>query len=147
MASGVWSQEESSLHINMLEMKAVFLALVAFLPRLSGQSVVLMSLNCHGCRLPPESGQQSVLCPVSHGRQVSALDRAPFGLPDGQVYSREEECSGRSASSHGMIPSSKGVQGDLRGVQSSPSQPFCHPHQDQASSLCLSGSGPDGMEA
>ena len=46
-ASGgaVWSQEESSLHINVLEMKAVVLALAAFLPQLSGQSVVLMSDN------------------------------------------------------------------------------------------------------
>ena len=43
MASGVGSEEESPLHINILEMKAIVLALAAFLPQLSGQSVVLMS--------------------------------------------------------------------------------------------------------
>ena len=42
MAVGVWSHEESSLHINVLEMKAVVLALASFLPQLSDQSVVLM---------------------------------------------------------------------------------------------------------
>ena len=41
---GVWSQE-SSLHINVLEMKAVVLVLAAFLPQLSSQSVILMSDN------------------------------------------------------------------------------------------------------
>ena len=45
MASGVWSMEESLMHINVLEMKAVSLALAAFLPHLLGQSVVLMSDN------------------------------------------------------------------------------------------------------
>ena len=43
--SGVWSEEESQGHINVLEMRAVELALVSFLPQLAGQSVVLMSDN------------------------------------------------------------------------------------------------------
>ena len=44
-ASWVWSQEESSLHISVLEMKAVSLALAAFLLQLLGQSIVLMRDN------------------------------------------------------------------------------------------------------
>ena len=32
--SGVWSQEESYLHVNVLKMKAIVLALAAFLPQL-----------------------------------------------------------------------------------------------------------------
>ena len=40
---GVWSQEESLLHINVLEMRAVVLVLAAFSPELSGQNIVLMS--------------------------------------------------------------------------------------------------------
>ena len=39
----VWLQEESLLHISVLEMRAVVLALAAFLPQLAGQAVVLMS--------------------------------------------------------------------------------------------------------
>ena len=46
-----------------------------------------------------------------------------------------------------MVPSSEGVRGDLQGVLSSPSQPLYHTCQCQASSLHLSGSRPDGLEA
>ena len=41
---GVWSQDRE-LHINTLEMKVVLLALNTFLPRILGESVVLMSNN------------------------------------------------------------------------------------------------------
>ena len=44
-ASGKWSPQESALHINLLEMKAVLMALHAFQDRLIGQSVGLMSDN------------------------------------------------------------------------------------------------------
>ena len=44
-ASGVWSEEESLYHINILEMRAVELALAPFLPQLQGQCFVLMSDN------------------------------------------------------------------------------------------------------
>ena len=153
MALRVWSQKESSLHINVLEMKAVVLALASFLPQLSGQSVILMSYNATGVAYLPESRRHSVSCPMSHGSQGSALNQAPFSFPDGQVYPRKEKCSGapaqwsRPGSSHGMVPSSERVRGDLRGVRSSPSQPFCHSHQCQASTLYLFGSRPNGLEA
>ena len=45
MTSGVWTEEESQEHINMLEMRAVEFTLAAFLPQLARQSVVLVSDN------------------------------------------------------------------------------------------------------
>ena len=45
MALGVWLEEESQEHINVLEMRAVELALASFLPQLAGQSVIPMSNN------------------------------------------------------------------------------------------------------
>ena len=41
----MWSWEERQLHINILWMKVVILALKAFLNRLSGESIILMSDN------------------------------------------------------------------------------------------------------
>ena len=41
----LWSKEESSLHISVLEIMAVSQALAAFLPQLSGQSVVAYLWN------------------------------------------------------------------------------------------------------
>ena len=44
-ASGLWSPSEKSLHINVLEMRAVLLALKKFAPQLQGQKLGLMSDN------------------------------------------------------------------------------------------------------
>jgi hypothetical protein len=44
-ASGVWSREESLLHINLLELEAVRLSLIAFLPHLRGKVVRLFTDN------------------------------------------------------------------------------------------------------
>ena len=41
--AGVCSREERELHINVLEMEAVQLALNAFLPRILGELVIVMS--------------------------------------------------------------------------------------------------------
>ena len=45
LLSGVWTEEEQDLHINVLEMKAVVLALSSFQDRLVGQRVALMTDN------------------------------------------------------------------------------------------------------
>ena len=55
-ASGVWSQEESSLRINVLEMMAVSRALVAFLPQLCCRD----EWQHHGCCLSRASGWHGV---------------------------------------------------------------------------------------
>ena len=44
-ASGLWSKDEKSLHINLLEMKAVLMACHTFQDKLMGQTVGLMSDN------------------------------------------------------------------------------------------------------
>ena len=43
--SGLWSPQDSKLHINMLELKAVFLTLQGFVDQISGHSVLVKSDN------------------------------------------------------------------------------------------------------
>jgi len=43
--SGLWNQEDRFLHINVLEMKAVLLAVSAFLPQLRDQEICLATDN------------------------------------------------------------------------------------------------------
>ena len=107
----VWSQEECSLHINVLEMKAVNLALAAFLPQLSGQSVLMSDNTTVVAYLQHHGGMVSHVL-LSPGHQGSVLDQASFGLLDGQIYSEEEDCSGGPNQS--SRPGSS--QGDLLGV-------------------------------
>jgi len=45
LVSGLWSQEERSVHINVLEMKSVLLAVSAFLPQLRDQEICLSTDN------------------------------------------------------------------------------------------------------
>ncbi|XP_066941107.1 uncharacterized protein [Macrobrachium rosenbergii] len=45
LTSGVWHQDDKHLHINILELKAAFLALQEFWDRVMGHSVVLMNDN------------------------------------------------------------------------------------------------------
>ena len=42
---GVWSEEEKKLHINTLELEAVFLAVKHFLPAIKGKNVLLKTDN------------------------------------------------------------------------------------------------------
>ena len=44
-AQGLWTQEEGLMHINVLELRAVFLGLQAFLPVVRGSSVIAMTDN------------------------------------------------------------------------------------------------------
>jgi hypothetical protein len=45
VVQGVWSQEEALLHINILEMRAVFLSLKAFISALRGKMVLVQTDN------------------------------------------------------------------------------------------------------
>ena len=61
-ASGIWSKDESSLHINMLEMKAVLMACHAFQNRLMGQMVHSRTSECSGGSTKSSTPPSSVLC-------------------------------------------------------------------------------------
>ena len=95
----------------------------------------------HGCHLSAESGQHGLLCIVPHGIRYCSLYQASFCLPVSSVYPREGECS------DGMIPLTKGVQGNLRSLRASPSRCVHYSGKCQASSLHLSSSGSNGLEA
>ena len=43
--SGIWSQDQSQLHINVLELQAIWLGLKAFSQRVENAKVALMSDN------------------------------------------------------------------------------------------------------
>ena len=92
----VCSVEESVMHINMLEMKAVSLALATFLPQLSGQSVVLMSDNASVVAYLQHQGGMVSRGPVSHGLRGRSLDRAallPLCVPSSGPEGLEAGCA------------------------------------------------------
>ena len=70
----VSGEEESLLHINVLEMRAVVLVLDAFLLQLSWQSVVLMSDNATIVAYLRNQGGHCLAGDVPHGQQDSSVD-------------------------------------------------------------------------
>ena len=151
-ASGARSEEESREHISVLEMRAVELALVSFLPQLAGQNIVLMSDNvsvvtylCH------QSSTVSRRLPdgVCH----LPKDRAALDMVRGPLHSRQKEHSGGSTQSAGPGASSRAVpvtlcvRRNLLRLGSSPSGSLRHCGQRKAAALCFPDSGSFGLEA
>ena len=60
VASGLWTPLQQSLHINLLEMEAVRLALLAFLPSLRGSQILVRTDNTSvACYLNKQGGVRS----------------------------------------------------------------------------------------
>ena len=61
-ASGIWSQDQSQLHINVLELQAIWLGLKAFSQRVEDAKVALMSDNTSAVAyLRNQGGTKSLL--------------------------------------------------------------------------------------
>ena len=62
-ASGLWSQDEIQLHINILEMKAAFLALKSFAKDLRDKHILILADNkCTVAYIREMGGSHSLLC-------------------------------------------------------------------------------------
>ena len=71
VVSGVWSEQEKLLHINLLEMKALFLALQSF-QELVARGLRVRQLN--GCGLRQRAGRDSFPFPLLVGQPASEVD-------------------------------------------------------------------------
>ena len=151
---GVWSQEESSLHISVLEMKAVVLPLAVFLPHLSGESVILMSDNNTGVAylLWNRGGTVSrILCCMV--TEVVLWTRHHFvSLTARNIPKQKKKFANQLSHSNQVLPMEWSL---LPRVFQDICKVFGHPHlkslwhplQCQAPALLLTSSGPDGLEA
>ena len=81
-ASGLWLNQETSLHINILEMKALFLALSGHDHQPASDSNVR---QLHGGGLRQQAGGDSFRLPLRVDRATSLLDRSPQHTPGSEV--------------------------------------------------------------
>ena len=102
-ASGIWSQDQSQLHINVLELQAIWLGLRAFSQRVENARVALMSDNTSAVAyLRNQGGTKSLamndlatdICLWSEKRGMTLVPRYLPGhlnvLADHQIYSVPE---------------------------------------------------------
>ena len=125
--SGVWSDQEKLLHINLLEMKALFLALQAFQEDVAGRHVTAMcEVSSRRVQRPGRCTQPSrascgdrVVSPPSGGESTSScmgqsVDRPVRDLPQREAAPVLLACHGSTGRLQGCVSSSLGRPGPLR---------------------------------
>ena len=129
-AQGRWSAQEGTQHINVLELRAVQLALACFLPHLAGRHVLVRSgQHVHGFPGEPPGGHQVGTASPGIPEPVD-LGVSPSGQPAGSL------CTGGQESGHGlplpteaptgrMAASSRGGGLDVGPLRQGGGRPLC----------------------
>ena len=131
-ARGSWSVPESKLHINYLELKAVFLALKEFQDLCIDKTV-----------LP-------TVCPTLENLDLVFPATSNCKSP---THPRASKCDGRQTIQAGsdhpnrMVPPSGGFSADLQPMAPSSNRSICHEVQPQVTSVCLSSTGLPGCSS
>ena len=139
---GLWSPQEKGLHINVLELKAVFLALRHFKDQCQDQTVLVATDNSTVVAYINKQGgtHSDVRAPVENHDLVPSFSHHIKS----QAHSRVSECDGRptfqveSGAVDRMVTTSTGVQTDLPKVVHPPRGPICHSSEPQASTVRVS---------
>ena len=152
-ARGSWSVPESKLHINHLELKAVFLALERVPGPMHKPNSPSGHRQYHCSSLHKQRRRHEVgpsLCPT-----VENLDLVfpATSNPQSPAYPWPAKCDSRQAvqtkSNHSnrMVPPSGHFSKTMQQVAPASDRPICHEVQPQVTSLCLSSTGHPGCSS
>ena len=142
---------ESHLHINCLELKAVLLALQQFEHQCKDQIVLVAMDNTTVVSYINKQGGYEVrlsLCPPVEASVLVPLQRYS---PEGKAHSRSLECDSgqafqtQSSDSNRGVPISAGVHSLMFQVDPTSGGLVCNPVQSQTTTVCLTGTGSDGL--
>ena len=143
--SGVWSDQEKLLHINLLEMKALFLGLQAF-QDVSGRDV----RQLHGCAVRQQSGGHGFPGPVFVDQPPSEMD-GEFRRPSrcevsGRREQRPGRCSqpSRASCRDRVVSPPSGGEITSSCVGQSVNRPVCDLPQREAAPVLLASPGSPG---
>ena len=151
MASGFWSIIYKKQHINVLEMKAVLLALQAFAVHIKGHSVLLATDNITVAAYINKQGGDSfpdLVQPSSGSCRVVCKEQGPF---EGQVSTRPPECLSRlpiekrGSCSDRMVAQSESGVSDISCLGQSTHRSVCHTSEQETSPICISCSRAGGI--
>ena len=152
-ARGSWSVPESNLHINYLELKAVFLALKEFQDLCVGKIVLVATDNTTVVAyINKEGGMRSgPLCALlwriltwCSQRQVTLKARhipGPSECDSGQAIQTGSDHPDR------VVPPSRSFSEDMQQMAPTSNRSICHEVQSQVTSVCISGAGLPGCSS
>ena len=148
---GLWSDQEKRLHINVLELKAVSLALRRLKDQCEDQTVLVATDNSIVVAYINKQGgtHSGEMCapPVEDHDVVPSLSHNI----ESQTHPRVSECDCRPPvqvqpnTVDRMVTSSTGVQTDLSKVVHSSCRPVCHSSEPQIPSIRVSYPRPKGL--
>ena len=148
-ARGSWSLPESKLHINYLELKAVFLALRV--PRHLLKQDSTCSNRHHYSSVIHKQGRRhavgSTLCPTVENPN---LVYEATGDSQSPTHSRPAERDSRQAIQarpdhpNRMVSPSRGLRVNMQQVAPAQNRLICHEVQQQVASACVTGTGSPG---
>ena len=146
---GLWSPQGKGIHINVLELKAVFLALRHFKDQCQDQTVLVATDNSTVVAyINKQGGTHSAEMCALLWRIMTWCHHFHMTF---QVHSRVPECDGpppdqvESGAVDGMVTTSTGVQTDMPTVVHSPCGPVYHSSEPQASTVGVSYPRPQGL--
>ena len=144
--SGVWSAQEKLLHINLLEMKALFLGLQAFQEDVAGRDV----RQLHGCGVRQQTGGHGVKVPMFVDQPPSEMV-GEFRRPSRCEVStrrvqRPGRCSqpSRASCRDRVVSPPSGGEGTSSCVGQFVNRPVCDLPQREAAPVLLACSGYPG---
>ena len=146
---GLWSDREKRLHINILELKAVSLALRNFKDQCQNQTVLVATDNSTVAAYINKQGG-------THSAEMCALLWKIMTWYhhyhiESQTHSRGSECDGRPSvqikpsAVNRMVTASAGVQTDLPKVVHTSCRPICHSSEPQTSTVRISCTRSKGL--
>ena len=150
-ARGTWSLPESKLHINHLELQAVFLALKEFRTLVCNKTVLIATDNTTVVAYINKEGGDEVGLTVCPTVENPVLVHQATGDPQGTSHPRPAERDSRQAiqtwpdHSNRVVTSSSSVPGCMLKVAPATSGPVCHQIQQQTATVCVTGARPPGL--
>ena len=150
-ARGTWSLPESKLHINHLELKAVFLALKEFRTLVCNKTVLIATDNTTVVAYITKEGGDEVGVTVCPTVENPVLVHQTTGNPQGTSHPRPVERDSRQAiqtwpdHSNRVVTSSSSVPSCMLKVAPATSGPVCHQVQQQTATVCVTGARPPGL--
>ena len=150
-ARGQWSLPESKLHINHLELKAVFLALKEFQTLVFNKTVLVATDNTTVVAYINKQRGDEIGLSVCPTVENSVLVHQAASNPQGTSHPRPAERDSRQAiqawpdHSNRVVTSSSSVPSCMFKVTSATSGPVCHQVQQQTTTVCITGTRPPGL--
>ena len=146
---GLWTEDQSQLHINVLEMKAIFLSLTRAIHKVKNSTVLVSTDNTTVVAyIRHQGGTHSTVLRggVEHPEFVpNSQHTAVSEAHTGQVqHSSGPDVSDRQTDLHRVVPESGNSKQDFPDHGLSINRPVCHTSEPQAATICVTHTGSEG---